>query len=117
MTIPAMTALLEPVEELEPKVQMEELHPVSLNTITVNGKVIQRLAQADLNIKIAALAIVAYLILTIQTGEIIGLLLIQDQEVLLVVVLQADHQVGVHVPVVEVVAEGAGIKIVSFTNS
>lgn len=113
-----MTALLEPVEELEPKVQMEELHPVSLNTITVNGKVIQRLAQADLNIKIAALAIVAYLILTIQTGEIIiGLLLIQDQGVLLVVVLQADHQVGVHVPVVEVVAEGAGIKIVSFTNS
>ena len=108
-----MTELWEHVEEFGPKVQMEGLLPVSLNTIIVNGGIIQRQAQAALNIKIAAPKIVVCLTRIIQIGEIIDLPLNQVQEVHSVAVLLADHHpVAAHDPAVEVeaVAEEEGTK-------
>lgn len=115
-----MMVSLGPVEESGLKVQMEGLHPVSLNTITANGELTPRQAQAGLNIKIAALAIVACLTRTIRIGEIIiDLPLNLDQEVPLVVALQEYHLGADHDPAAEVVVEEeAGIKKdFLFTNS
>lgn len=110
MTTRAMTELSALAEECARKVQMEGLLLASLNTITVSGETIRRLAQAGLNIKMAAPAIVVCLTQTIQAGEIIVLHLNQeDQEVPLVVALQEHHLVVDRGRVVAV-AEEAGIK-------
>lgn len=110
MTTRAMTVLSARAEECARKVQMEGLLLASLNTITVSGETIPRLAQADLNIKMATLAIEVWLIQTILAGEIIVLRLNQeDQEVPLVVALQEHHLVADRGQVVAV-AEEAGIK-------
>lgn len=89
---------------------MEGLLPVSLNTITVNGEIIQRQAQTALNIKIAVPAIVVCLTPIIQTGEITGLPSNQDQEVHSVVARLGDHPVAAHDPAVAVVAGEEGTK-------
>lgn len=110
MTTRAMTVLLALAEECARKVQMEGSLLASLNTITVSGETILRLAQADLNIKMVALAIEVCLTQTILAGEIIVLRLNQeDQEVPLVVALREHHLVADRGQVVAV-AEEAEIK-------